>query len=363
MASSPININIPNMLANLNIPVDLEVTSVQDVAVSLLGLKRTNTSINSYLDLESNKKSKQIDLTIENLYSELLANFRIDPYEIILSVNKIFIDLGDYKIKLFQNSNSITMCIINIQGVPIRLHDIDFSTPCKNFYSMEKLIEEIVRIIKCNYNIRCYYELFKLKEKLTQAGFNPEFNNDRLFVTILRNGINVRLNLFYPYKLKGNRGVKYVDPEFPCVLSAIISNVGLNNIRNVLGLNFTGMSFRNFNNLKIFLEIFPNYKFYTSYESKQNLSNLSNSSNSLNLSNNEVKAKILSQNKRFCCNSCDYKTDVKITFINHMLSKHATPEQRRLKYPYYCAKCDIGAMSPSIFENHCATPSHLKNIK
>ncbi len=353
--TSPININIPNMLANLNIPIDLEVTSVQDVAVSLLGLKRTNTSINSYLDLESNKKSKQIDLTIENLYSELLAKFQIDSCEIILLGNKIFIDLGDYKIKLFQNSNSITMCIINIQGVPIQLHEIGFSTPCKNFYSMEKLIEEIVRIIRCNYNIQCYYELFKLKEKLTQAGFNPEFQNDRLFVTIPRNGINVRLHLIYSYKLRGNRGIKYNDPEFPSIVSAIIFNVGLTNIRNVLELNFTGKSFTNFNNLKTFLEIFPNYKFYSSHESKQNLSNSSN------LANNVVKDKILSQNKRFCCNSCNYKTDVKITFINHTLAKHSTPEQRRLKYPYYCAKCDIGAMSPSIFETHCLSQTHLKN--
>ncbi len=345
-----------NLLENLSIPVCPEVTCIQDVADRIVGLKRG--LLNSELDPK--KKYKNISLTIGNLHEELISNYKINSYEIIHIQNKIFIDLGEYKIKLFQNSNSIVMCIINNRGIPIQLHEIEFSTPCKNFYSMEKLIEEIVRIIRCNYNIKCYYELFTLKEKLIQAGFNPEFQNDKLFVTILRNGINVRLHLFYSYKSIGNRGINWGDPELPCCLKAIISNVELSNIRNVLELNFTGMTLKNFNNLKKFLVIFPKYKFNSNSNSNSNSNTNSNSSNHPIVKPSNLD---LDLDKKFCCNSCDYKTDVKITFTNHILSKHSTPEQRQKQYPYYCAKCDIGSMSPSIFKNHCVTPSHLKNIK
>ncbi len=359
-----------NILTNLNIPVSTEVTCIQDVANNLVGLKRGfNTEYNP------NKIAKE-SLTIENIHKELLSNDIINYYEIILTNNIIYIDLINYKIKLFQNSNSITISIIDIRGVPIQLHEIDFSTPCKNYYSTDKLIEEIERIINCNYNIDCYYEIFELETRLKVAGFKTEISNSRLFVTIPRNGINVRLNLFYPYKSIGNRGRKYGDPQLPTCLKAIIFNVDFVKIRTVLKLNFTGMSFRNFSNLKKFLTNFDKYKIITNTpnsnsNSDTDSSNSSVRSNSLSSTDSDESCNIeFSRNinvepeiKKFCCKNCDYRTNVKQTFISHTLSKHSTLEERKSQYPYYCDKCDVGTMIASIFRNHCETQSHLRNIK
>lgn len=49
-----------------------------------------------------------------------------------------------------------------------------------------------------------------------------------------------------------------------------------------------------------------------------------------------------------------------------MLNTHGTKEERKEKYKYYCDVCDvcdIGSFAKTVYDKHCNSDKHKKNIK
>ncbi len=74
------------------------------------------------------------------------------------------------------------------------------------------------------------------------------------------------------------------------------------------------------------------------------------------------KKKIRSDYKGFRkCDHCDYSTEVLITLKLHYLNHHASKEERKKEFKYYCDVCDIGAFAEEIFKKHENSLRH-KNL-
>lgn len=71
------------------------------------------------------------------------------------------------------------------------------------------------------------------------------------------------------------------------------------------------------------------------------------------------KKKIRSDYKGFRkCDHCDYSTEVLITLKLHYLNHHASKEERKKEFKYYCETCDIGAFAEEIFKKHQNSTKH-----
>jgi len=58
------------------------------------------------------------------------------------------------------------------------------------------------------------------------------------------------------------------------------------------------------------------------------------------------------------CKYCDYITRVPTTFKQHYLTRHATVEEKRKGFTYYCETCNFGALISSVYETHINTYKH-----
>jgi hypothetical protein len=63
---------------------------------------------------------------------------------------------------------------------------------------------------------------------------------------------------------------------------------------------------------------------------------------------------------RHKCEFCDYQSDFITNVRNHTMTYHASKEERRAAYAYYCDACDFGHYSRTAFEKHCQTSKHKK---
>jgi hypothetical protein len=58
------------------------------------------------------------------------------------------------------------------------------------------------------------------------------------------------------------------------------------------------------------------------------------------------------------CSHCKYLTDNVVNLKQHILNSHATKEERKKGFKYYCINCDFGTFSISAFELHNKTDKH-----
>ena len=58
------------------------------------------------------------------------------------------------------------------------------------------------------------------------------------------------------------------------------------------------------------------------------------------------------------CKQCEYKTKNYSLMLKHILNKHATKEERKEKFKYYCELCDFGTFSNDTFEVHNKSEKH-----
>ena len=65
----------------------------------------------------------------------------------------------------------------------------------------------------------------------------------------------------------------------------------------------------------------------------------------------------------FICNTCNYKTTNKITFMQHGLNEHANKEEREKGFKYYCKLCDIGTFGRTLYDRHILSERHKKHEK
>jgi ribosomal protein L35 len=69
----------------------------------------------------------------------------------------------------------------------------------------------------------------------------------------------------------------------------------------------------------------------------------------------ERNDKILSEKYK----SCDYKPTKTTNMKLHYLNKHATKEERRNRFIFYCEKCDFGCFVEILYSRHLETKKHL----
>ena len=58
------------------------------------------------------------------------------------------------------------------------------------------------------------------------------------------------------------------------------------------------------------------------------------------------------------CKQCDYCTENYSLMLKHILNKHATIEERKEKFKYYCELCDFGTFSVDTFNVHNNSDKH-----
>ncbi len=64
------------------------------------------------------------------------------------------------------------------------------------------------------------------------------------------------------------------------------------------------------------------------------------------------------EKKIYVCDKCDFTNPNKINFLVHKLGKHATKEERKQGFKFYCEFCDFGVMTKSLFNTHLDTMTH-----
>ena len=57
---------------------------------------------------------------------------------------------------------------------------------------------------------------------------------------------------------------------------------------------------------------------------------------------------------------CNYKTDKTSNFNTHKLNNHATKEERKKEFKYYCDLCDFGVFAESAYITHNESVVHKK---
>ncbi len=63
------------------------------------------------------------------------------------------------------------------------------------------------------------------------------------------------------------------------------------------------------------------------------------------------------------CNVCEYKNRSNVSVETHYLTNHASEEERKEKYKYYCDKCLYGSMSVTGWRKHQETRMHKRILE
>jgi len=58
------------------------------------------------------------------------------------------------------------------------------------------------------------------------------------------------------------------------------------------------------------------------------------------------------------CNKCKYSSKNKISMKQHILNEHATKDERKKDFKYYCEFCDYGTFSVDFINKHTETEKH-----
>lgn len=107
----------------------------------------------------------------------------------------------------------------------------------------------------------------------------------------------------------------------------------------------------------------PKYKFFCeicNYGTELKSSMNTHLKTTLHLTGHRKSKKVLENYK---CNECQYENEHKYNYLSHMLNTHGTKEERKEKYKYYCDVCDIGSFAKTVYDKHCNSDKHKKNIK
>ena len=63
------------------------------------------------------------------------------------------------------------------------------------------------------------------------------------------------------------------------------------------------------------------------------------------------------------CKLCDYENEHKAKFRYHVLNNHASIEERKNTFTYYCDWCSFGTFSKHAYEVHCMkNKNHLRKF-
>ena len=62
------------------------------------------------------------------------------------------------------------------------------------------------------------------------------------------------------------------------------------------------------------------------------------------------------------CSLCAFKTNNLCGMKTHQLTKHASKEERRDGFKFYCDKCDFGTFAEILFTRHLETKKHISQI-
>jgi hypothetical protein len=58
------------------------------------------------------------------------------------------------------------------------------------------------------------------------------------------------------------------------------------------------------------------------------------------------------------CKLCNYNSNKTTNMKLHILTKHATKEERQKEMKFYCEKCDFGCFVQILFDRHLETKKH-----
>jgi hypothetical protein len=58
------------------------------------------------------------------------------------------------------------------------------------------------------------------------------------------------------------------------------------------------------------------------------------------------------------CNKCDFTSKKEHNYFTHFLHNHATKEEKKLKFRFYCDNCDFGTFTESEYNKHVNTNKH-----
>ena len=103
-------------------------------------------------------------------------------------------------------------------------------------------------------------------------------------------------------------------------------------------------------------------------ESKYNCEKCQYKCNYLSEWNEHLETKKHTGEKRKCrndkvlidkCGLCDYKPNKTTNLKLHYLNKHATKEERKQQFNFYCEKCDFGCFVEVLLNRHLETQKHL----
>lgn len=76
-----------------------------------------------------------------------------------------------------------------------------------------------------------------------------------------------------------------------------------------------------------------------------------------------VKKKKEKVTQIYKCEKCDYTDTHKYNRDNHYLKNHASEEERKNKFTYYCEACCFGTMSNKDNASHTKTTQHIRLMK
>ncbi len=60
------------------------------------------------------------------------------------------------------------------------------------------------------------------------------------------------------------------------------------------------------------------------------------------------------------CSLCDFNTTNVKNHLTHKLNNHSTKEERKTQFKYYCEKCDFGIFTESGFAKHNESTRHKR---
>lgn len=59
------------------------------------------------------------------------------------------------------------------------------------------------------------------------------------------------------------------------------------------------------------------------------------------------------------CPHCDYTSTRNLNIVQHTLNTHATKEERKQKFKYYCEICDFGTFTKRFYDSHVKSQKHV----
>lgn len=103
--------------------------------------------------------------------------------------------------------------------------------------------------------------------------------------------------------------------------------------------------------------------FVTIYANSYQKHIVSNKHNGILTRTRKPKEKVEKIPTVFKCDNCEYNSIYKYNRDNHYLKNHATEEERKKHFPYYCDACCYGTKSLSDNNYHIKSVQHNRLIK